>query len=216
MLLVLGFIFLVALLLLPFRIIAIANPDWRLISWGMAVTCLLITLCIVYLVGGKSWLRHFCFPFAFFLVAVPWPTQIEQALVQNLMRADALITVALCNAVGTIALAHNNVIELSTGMVGIDDACTGVRSLQATFMISLFLGEFYLMKVWQRFFLIGLGAVLAFFCNIVRTFILCMIGATRGIAAIHSWHDSAGLTILLACLFGLWAISLKLRPRAGE
>jgi hypothetical protein len=28
--------------------------------------------------------------------------------------------------VGTLAVQHGNVIELSTGRVGIDDACTGV------------------------------------------------------------------------------------------
>jgi exosortase/archaeosortase family protein len=93
-------------------------------------------------------------------------------------------------------------------MLGIEDACSGVRSLQATFMISLFLGELYNFAVRRRVQLVAAGALLAFVCNLVRTAILIWVGTTRGMEAIHAWHDPAGLTILLVCLFGLWAISL--------
>lgn len=56
------------------------------------------------------------------------------------------------------------------------------------------------------------GATLAFVCNIGRTFILCEIAATSGIPAIHRWHDPAGFTILVVCLFGLWGMSMWLKP----
>jgi exosortase/archaeosortase family protein len=118
------------------------------------------------------------------------------------------------NLVGTLAIQHGNVIELSTGPVGIDDACTGVRSLQATFMIALFLGEFYQMKVGRRCLLILAGALVAFGCNIGRTFLLCEIAASSGIDAIHRWHDPAGYTILVICLFVLWGLSIWVQSSA--
>jgi exosortase len=123
--------------LFPARLIAVANPDWRLLDWTMALAAVVVSLSAVHLAGGRPWLRHFAFPILFFLVAVPWPTRLEQLVVQSLMRADSAITIQLLNLVGTLAVQHGNVIELSTGQVGIDDACTGVRSLQATFMIAL-------------------------------------------------------------------------------
>jgi len=104
------------------------------------------------------------------------------------------------------------VIELSTGQVGIDDACTGVRSLQATFMVALFLGEFYRMSPRRRVLLIVAGASLAFICNIGRTLLLCEVAANSGIEAIHRWHDPAGFTILFICLFALWGMSMWLKP----
>jgi exosortase len=201
-----------AAILFPARLVAVANPDWRLLSWTMALAAVVVSLCAVHFAGGRAWLKHFAFPILFFLVAVPWPTQLEQQIVQSLMRADSAITIQLLNLAGTLAVQHGNVIELSTGPVGIDDACTGVRSLQATFMIALFLGEFYRMKWSRRFLLVVAGAVLAFLCNIGRTFLLCEIAASSGIEAIHRWHDPAGYTILLICLFALWAISLWLKP----
>src|SRR2546421_7711504 len=60
-----------AALFFPIRFLADANPDWRLLSWFLALVVVSISLSFVYLIGGRPWLRHFAFPFLFFLVAVP-------------------------------------------------------------------------------------------------------------------------------------------------
>jgi exosortase len=203
-----------ALLFLPLRFVAEANPDWRLISWAMALAAIALTLSCIFLMGGLHWLRHFAFPVVFFLVAVPWPVHFEQVVVQNLMRAVTGINVALLNTVGIPAFQLGNVIEVGTGLIGIEEACSGVRSMQATLMVSLFLGELYSFNVLARVILVLTGGALAFFCNLVRTAILVWVGAHKGIKAIEAWHDPAGLTILLFCLFGLWALSLILQRRS--
>jgi len=197
-----------ALLMLPFRFLAEANPDWRLLSWGVALAGVSVSLAFVYQIGGRPWLRHFAFPFLFFLVAVPWPVQLEQTIIQNLMRLVTGINVFFLSVAGIPALQHGNVIEVREGLIGIEEACSGVRSLQATFMVSLFLGELYSFSAIRRVILILAGALLAFVCNVIRTSMLVWIGANRGTHAIESWHDPAGLTILLVCLFGLWVLSL--------
>lgn len=199
-----------ALALVPVRLIQEANPDWRILSWTMALAGVVISLGAMYLAGGPRWVRHFAFPFLFFLVAVPWPTQFEQVVIQGLMRAVSSINVEVLNAIGISAVQMGNVIEVRTGFVGIAEACTGVRSLQATFMVALFLGEFYSFPVVRRVVLVIAGAILAFACNLVRTFFLVYIAERQGTEAIESWHDPAGHTILLACLFGLWGVSMFL------
>ncbi|MEP6603402.1 MAG: exosortase/archaeosortase family protein [Spartobacteria bacterium] len=100
---------------------------------------------------------------------------------------------------------------MGTGLIGIEEACNGVRSLQATFMISLFLGDLYSFNIKRRVFLVLAGALFALICNLVRTAILVWVGAHRGASAIESWHDPAGMSILLICLFGLWLLSLFMR-----
>ena len=197
-----------ALLFLPIRLVAEANPDWRFLSLVLAVDVIAISLAIVYLNGGGSWLKHFAFPFLFFLVAVPWPVRVEQLVIQDLMRAVTAINVIFLQLAGIPALQHGNVIEVGKGFIGIEEACSGVRSLQATFMISLFLGELYSFKIIQRILLVLFGAALAFVCNVVRTAILVWVGTHQGLAGIEKWHDPAGLTILTVCLFGLWVASL--------
>jgi exosortase len=196
------------LLLLPLRFVAEANPDWRLLSWAMTTTAVSVSLAFVWQIGGRSWLRHFAFPVLFVFVAVPWPVQLEQAIIQNLMRTVTAINVFALSVAGIPALQHGNVIEVRSGLIGIEEACSGVRSLQATLMVSLFLGEFYSFSAVRRVILVASGAVLAFICNLIRTGILVWVGANRGASSIESWHDPAGLTILLVCLFGLWGLSL--------
>jgi exosortase len=202
-----------ALLLPPIRLIQEANPDWRLMSWAMALSVVAITGGALYLAGGMPWLRHFAFPILFSLVAVPWPTQFEQAIIQGLMRADTAINVEILNIIGVPAVQLGNVIEVGSGFVGIDEACTGVRSLQATFMVSLFLGELYDFSLLRRVVLVVVGAGIAFFCNLARTFFLVWLSAEKGTEAIKEWHDPAGLSILLVCLFALWGLSMFLRGK---
>ena len=214
--LTIGIALFAATILLPVRLIAVANPDWRLISWAMSLIAVIISLCALHHAGGDPWLRHFAFPVLFFLAATPWPAQLEQLVVQWLMRADMAITIRILNVIGTLAVQHGNVIELSTGRVGIDDACTGVRSLQATLMVALFLGELYRMRFWSRVLLVVTGGAIAFVCNIGRTFLLCEVAANSGVAAIHRWHDPAGFTILIICLFALWGLSMRLKPATGD
>jgi exosortase len=205
-----------ALMFFPIRFVAAANPDWRLLDWALALLAVTVSLLIVLIAGGWPWLRYFSFPFLFFLVAVPWPVRFEQMVVQNLMRDVSAINVALLNLADIPALQHGNVIEVGSGLIGVEEACSGVRSLQATLMISLFLGELYFFKNWPRVFLVLSGAVLAFVCNVIRTAFLVWIGAHRGANALEAWHDPAGLTILIVCLFGLWVVSLIMRRHSSS
>jgi exosortase len=197
-----------ATLFLLIRFLAEANPDWRLLSWLLGLAVVTISLSFLYLTGGRAWLRHFAFPVLFFLVSVPWPVRIEQVIIQDLMRAVTALNVIFLQLAGVPALQHGNVIEVGSGFIGIEEACSGVRSLQATLMISIFLGELYFFNAIRRIALVIIGAALAFVCNVVRTAILVWIGASRGTTGIEAWHDPAGLTILIVCLFGLWLVSL--------
>ncbi|HJT81573.1 MAG TPA: exosortase/archaeosortase family protein [Chthoniobacterales bacterium] len=197
-----------AVTLLLLRFVAEANPDWRLLSWAMSSIAVAVSLAFVLQVGGWPWLRHFAFPILFFFVAVPWPVQLEQWIIQNLMRSVTAINVFFLSVAGIPALQHGNVIEVRSGLIGIEEACSGVRSLQATLMVSLFLGELYSFNIIRRMVLVIAGIALAFICNVIRTSILVWVGANRGLHSIESWHDPAGLTILLVCLFGLWLLSL--------
>src|SRR5205085_12350675 len=50
-------ILLCATLLLPIRFLAEANPDWRLLSWALALAAVTLSLSFIYLCGGRVWLR---------------------------------------------------------------------------------------------------------------------------------------------------------------
>ena len=208
--------FLLAFLYAPTRLVEEANPGWRLVSWALAVETVGLTLLAVYFALGGRWLKSLAFPVCYFLVAVPWPTMIEQPLIQHLTRADASTTVELLGWLGVPALQHGNVIEVATGEVGIDDACSGIRSFQATLMISLFLGEFYRLNFARRLVLVFGGFAMSFLFNLARMSVLVWVAADQGVGAIAKWHDPTGVTILVACFFCLWWLGIFLKSEKAE
>lgn len=197
---------LLAFCLLPMRLIEEATPEWRPLQWLLAFETIGLTLYAVYLAAGKGWLRLLAFPLLFFLVAVPWPTLIEHPVIQGLTRLNTRLVVEVLGILGVPAIPHGNVIEVSTGVVGINDACSGIRSLQSSLMIALFLGEFYFFNWRRRLLLLPIGFLIAMGLNLCRASLLTWIAAKKGLAAIAEYHDQAGLTILLVCTAGLWAV----------
>jgi exosortase len=215
-------VLLVALLYAPTRLIGEANPDWRLVSWALAIEWVGLTLLMIYFAFGGRWLKRLAFPITYFLVAVPWPGFMEAPLIQELTRADTCATVELIGWLGVPALPHGNVIEVATGEVGIDEACSGIRSFQATLMMSLFFGESLRLNYPRRLFLILSGFVMSFLFNQVRMTILIWIAARHGTSAIAQWHDPAGVSIMIACFLSLWGLGIILarkpasvKPRAA-
>lgn len=196
-----------AFLLLPIRIVEEANPEWRLISWCLGLVVVGITLLLILRSGGWTGLRNFAFPVLFFLVSIPWPTLLEQGTIQGLTRGNVAATLELLGLAGIPALQQGNLIEISTGMVGVDEACSGIRSLQATLMISLFFGEWFRLHWKRRISLVAVGFLLAFFFNILRTSLLVWVASRQGISAMEKWHDPAGATILIGCFAGLWLVA---------
>jgi exosortase len=194
-------------LYLPARLVEEAVPEWRPIGWVLAFQTIILTLYGIFLLKGYAGLARYAFPICFFLTAVPWPTLFEQPIIQHLSRINAAMVVNILSAIGVPAIQHGNIIEVSTGMVGINDACSGIRSLQSSLMISLFLGEFYLMRWPRRIFLVLAGFAVAMFFNLCRTSILTYIAAKKGIDAVAQYHDETGMTILLACTATLWGVS---------
>lgn len=214
---VVGWLFIagLALLWLPVRLVAEANPDWRLVSWALALIAVGLTLGALRLTLGAGW-RPFVFPVLFTLVAVPWPTIVEAPLIRALTGWNLLACVEILGWLGVPAMPHGNVIEISTGVVGVEEACSGIRSFQASLMIALFLGHYYALGWRPRVGLIAAGFGLSLLFNVVRTTLLVWVASRQGLEAIANWHDPAGVPILVGCFLGVWAVAAWLARGKGQ
>jgi exosortase len=183
-------------LLLPVRLFEIASPEWRLLGWIHAASVATLTLLYLWCVGGKPWLRHFAFPVAFFFVAVPWPTAVEVPIIQGLMRMVADVAAETAMLLGIPAQVEGNLIRVSTGLVGVNEACSGIRSLQTSLMIGLLFGELKRLSVLHRVALVVGALIIAVFANFFRAVFLVTVAATKNISEVSRWHDVAGYTII--------------------
>ena len=198
------------LLLLPIRLFEIANPEWRLLAWAHALVVVTLTLLFLWWAGGKSWLRHFAFPVAFIFIAVPWPTALEAPVIQGLMRVVARAAAETAMLLGTPAEVEGNLIRVTNGLVGVNEACSGIRSLQTSLMIGLLFGELKRLSVSRRILLVVCAIVIALLANFVRAVFLVRIAAVANLSEVNRWHDIAGYSIILFVFLAVMGLSYLL------
>ena len=209
-----GLLFLAAALFLPVLLIQEAAPDWSVANWCLGLAAVLLTFLYLYCTGGWRWAGWFLFPLLFLLTAVPWPQRFDLWITQSLMQRVASITVDILGWLNMPARRQGNLICLPSGSLGIDEACSGIRSIQAMLMASLFLGELCSLTAVRRAILAIAGIVLAIAGNVVRTTLLSFVVAHAGIENSHLWHDPAGFSILLFGLGGAWLLAARWRGPA--
>jgi exosortase len=208
-------------MLFPIRVIEGANPDWRFFSWILALCVVDFSLLSLLRAGGPGWLKHFAFPVCFPLIAVPWPVQLESFVVQTMMRAVAYVAVEVAGWFGVGAYQLGNVIQLRNGFVGVDEACSGVKTLQAGIMVALVLGELLQLRWSRRIALLVLGCAWVFACNVFRATALVFVAANSGLDALARWHDTIGTAALILGMAGmlglawLWKGELPTRAPSG-
>lgn len=191
------------------------NRDWRLIHWALASEASLLSLVVILWSGGWPWARHFLFAVAFPLMAVPWPSWLEDGLIQHMMRTVAGVAVFALQVFNVPAEARGAIIALPVGPVGVDEACSGIQSFQAALVVAAFLGEHYGCLVSERLLLAVFAALWAFFLNIVRAGFLATVANAGGLRAVDRWHDTAGYLVLGLCYAGVFGFAALWAAWAG-
>jgi len=192
-----------------------ANPEWRPLGMVGAFAATWVTLLAIYAVGGRAWVRHFIFPVAFFLIAIPWPRNLEGAVMGYLMEQNAIAALEVLHWCGVMAVRSGHLISLPTGMIGVEEACSGVRSLQSGIMAALFLGEMFRFGWFSRVALVGSAIGISLVGNFLRATGLSLLASDQGIDAIEKWHDMAGFLILGSTLGGIWFLAAWWKGRGG-
>lgn len=197
-----------------------ANQDWRLLSCLWTGLVVLVTGLGVLAVGGAPWLRHFIVPLCFIFVAVPWPMSLEMRIVSDLTSWNAAAAAEILNWLGVYAEHLGSVVRIAKADIGIDDACSGVRSVQASIMVACLFGETYRLPALARAILVGACIATGLILNLVRTLSLVWLADVRGEVTMNAWHDQIGV-LALGVSWILWFLlarfaSSAVHSRDGE
>jgi len=187
-----------------------------IVIWAIAFVPVTLTLLACWLAGGGRLLRAELFPILFFLTAVPWPPRFEQPITAGLMQAVAAATTALLHWFGIPAQTAGGAITLRTGVVGITEACSGMRSLQAGIMFGLAMGEWFLLRPLRRVALLLIAIALALCTNLIRTFALSVQAEWNGLDAVDKIHDLTGTLAVTTLVVAIWICARALCQRQRQ
>jgi exosortase len=163
--------------------------------------------------GGPELFRAELFPMLFFLTAIPWPARLEQPITGGLMRAVAVATTEILHWLGVEAETSGGAIALRDGLVGITEACSGIRSLQAGLMFGLAMGEWFLLRPTRRIVLLGIAVLAALATNLTRTLTLALQAERHGVASVEQIHDLTGNFTITALVATIWLAGKWLAPK---
>lgn len=170
-------------------------------------------------VGLVKW---FIFPALVWLVSAPMVSAIETQLSLFLLRKVVTVVAFVFDVLGLPLEQQGNVLALPTGNVGVEDACSGIRSLTACLFAGSFLSAVFLEKLWKKIALVAAAMCLAFFTNLLRSLFLTAWAYRNGPAAIEGTvHDVAGYAVLgltvlgLLCLLPILNLQLSVEASPG-
>lgn len=111
---------------------------------------------------------------------------------------------------GVPARQHGNIIELARTAVGVEEACSGIRSLVSCTYVGLLFAAWLVRRPLRRAGLILAAPVLALVMNFIRSLTLTLL-ANAGTDIGGAWHDITGYAILgvTAVLLGVLAMKLE-------
>ncbi|MBI2514302.1 MAG: exosortase/archaeosortase family protein [Opitutae bacterium] len=192
--------------LVPLRLLLAAFPGWPAAEWLASGLWVALALLLVARGWGRSRARTLAFPVAFPLVALPWPAFVTADAMEALRRGTAEFIAEIFSLLGEPAAVNGTVIELRQGLIGVEEACGGIRSLQAAVVVGLAIGELRRDSAARRVGWVLAGVAVAVVANTARLAALTAACAQGGVAAVARWHDPAAageLLLVFGALAGL-------------
>jgi exosortase len=129
------------------------------------------------------------------LLCAPIPPGTYMRLTLGLQLWVTRSVLATLHLFGIAAIRNGNLIELAGSTVGVEEACSGVRSLISCVFAGFFFSAALVRRPWSRVVVIALAAPLALAMNFSRSLMLTLL-ANRGVDISHTWHDATGYAVL--------------------
>lgn len=146
----------------------------------------------------------FLFPALVWVVSAPLVASVEARLNLFLLGRVVGVVSTVFDVLGLPIEQQGNVLVLPTGRVGVEEACSGIRSLTACLFAGSFLAAVFLDKLWKKVALVVAAMVLAFLTNLLRGLFLTGWAYRNGAESIEGTvHDTAGYAVLGLTLVGL-------------
>lgn len=157
----------------------------------------------------------FVFPALIWLLSAPMVAVLDNKLRVFLMNKVTVVVFGMFDFLGYEIERQGNVLILPQGSVGVEEACSGIRSLTGCLFAGSFFAAVFLKQFWKKVLMVFLAMCLAVLMNLIRSMFLTIWSYHYGPNAIDAeWrlpiigdigtvHDVTGLLIMVATCIGL-------------
>ncbi len=197
------------------------------VDWTHAIVTATLTFSVVLFLGAAllhyaaedTRLIGFNWPaivaIVLWLLTAPIPPGTYTRLTLGLQLWVSESVLHTLHLVGVPAIRHGNIIELANTTVGVEEACSGVRSLISCVFAGFFFSATLVRRTGARALIILLAAPLALGMNFLRSLTLTLL-SNGGVDISGTWHDVTGFAVLgvTAAILGGLAVALEPARRA--
>lgn len=195
------------------RLLIEVNPFWRLPLWLGAGCLVVASIATLALSGGWALARKATYPLLFSLTMVPWPSFIEKSVINAFTTLVTHVSVISLQFLGHPAEQFGNIIQVGELSVGVEEACSGIKSLQGLGMMALFVGAFWKLLLPGRIGLIIWAIAITTFFNLARSLTLSLIVINGGQSTFDEWHDTVGYAAFGFGLVALFFIGSRMQSK---
>ena len=163
---------------------------------------------IVYYLKGVSFARQFIFPLALLVLAFPIPGKIYMDVVFPLKLLVTKAAAALLTLMGYQVKIYGNILEISSMVLGVVDACSGLNSLMAILTLAIFY-SYLVIRRWDFRLAIVISMLpLIIMVNIMRVTTTAVVAVKWGPElAEGKLHSLWGIAVFVVAVLGLMAIT---------
>jgi len=192
------------------------------VDWSHALVNLALTLSLVLFLGATLLLvAHESIRLVplnwtavvavlLWILTTPIPPGTYTRLTLGLQLWVSELVLRSLHLLGIAAVRHGNIIDLANTAVGVEEACSGIRSLISCVFAAVFFSATLVHRTGARVLLLALAAPLALLMNFFRSLALTLL-ANNGVDIAGTWHDATGFAVLgiTAALLGGLALLLE-------
>jgi exosortase len=185
---------------------------YLLFAYVKPLAMMITLLGVIVLLCGLPVLRYVWLPWLYLFFAIPLPSRIYVALTDPLRRMAATVAATLLDAlpiegfhVDRVGSNLEYMYRGATGVIGVADACSGMRSTVTLCAIGVAVAFMSERPTWQRVVLVLACVPIATLCNFIRVTVTCWLHVfVDPKYATGQYHMMLGLAVI-ALAFGIFS-----------
>ncbi len=168
-------------------------------------------------VCGTAAARALAFPFAYLACAAPLPVTLTAPVTLWLRDVSTSLAVQALGLLGAPVFREGNVLHLARLSLGVEDACSGLRSLWVLLAVALGLSWWLRTGAFRGCLLCAAGCAFTLVENALRLTLTALASGFLGDkAAEGSFHTATGLFAYGLAVFSLFALSMAFSRRSKD